>query len=196
MIIEAKSVIDLEHKWHDWVIQGMLANVVRLNDGLIPCLASPPAGPISLRMRLGRLENTQRQDYLTAGIDTFTLRMSGRNERTHSELRRRSKLRADSLSPGVPSQVISDVRHTEPIERFAVLGKHEIAVDDEDYVQPRELWSSVFDEVERKIWVENVSETLEAIPAELKQGVIVMFSKVDSHIGQMMIAKGKEVSHL
>ncbi len=101
-----------------------------------------------------------------------------------------------SLSPGVPSQVISDVRHTEPIERFAVLGKHEIAVDDEDYVQPRELWNRIFDEAERNLWVENVSETLEAIPAELKQAVIAMFSKVDSYIGQMMIAKGKEVSHL
>lgn len=101
-----------------------------------------------------------------------------------------------SLSPGVPSQVISYVRHTEPIERFAVLGKHEIAVDDEDYVQPRELWNRVFDEAERKLWVENVSETLEAIPAALKQAVIAMFSKVDTRIGQMIVAKGKEVSHL
>lgn len=83
------------------------------------------------------------------------------------------------------------MRRTEPIERFAVLGKHEIAADDEDYVQPRELWGRVFD-----VWVENVSETLEAIPAELKQPVIAMFSKVNSHIGQMMIAKGKEFSHL
>lgn len=101
-----------------------------------------------------------------------------------------------SLTPGVPSQVTSHVRHTEPIDRFAVLGQHEIAVDDEDYVQPRELWNRVFDETERKQWVENVSETLESVPAELKQAVIAMFSKVDPHIGQMMVAKGKEVAHL
>lgn len=101
-----------------------------------------------------------------------------------------------SLTLGRPSQVISDVRHTEFIDRFAVLGKHEIAVDDEDYVQPRELWNRVFDETERKQWVENVSETLESIPVELKQAVIAMFSKVDPHLGQMMVAKGKEVSHL
>ncbi|KAJ5885983.1 uncharacterized protein N7473_008657 [Penicillium subrubescens] len=101
-----------------------------------------------------------------------------------------------TLSPGIPSQVTSDVRHTEPIERFAVLGQNEIAVDDEDYVQPRELWNRVFDENERKQWVENVSETLEAVPAELRQAVIAMFSKVDSRIGQLMTAKGKEISHL
>jgi catalase len=76
------------------------------------------------------------------------------------------------------------------------LGQNEIAVDDEDYVQPRELWNRVFDENERKQWVENVSETLDAVPAELRQAVIAMFSKVDSRIGQLMTAKGKEISHL
>jgi catalase len=101
-----------------------------------------------------------------------------------------------TLSPGIPSQVISDVRHTEPIERSAVLGKNEIAVDDEDYVQPRELWNRVFDESERRQWVENVSETLEAVPPELKQAVIAMFGKVDPSIRQLMAAKGKETSHL
>ncbi|KAJ5433603.1 uncharacterized protein N7458_012759 [Penicillium daleae] len=101
-----------------------------------------------------------------------------------------------TLSPGIPSQVISDVRHTEPIERSAVLGKNEIAVDDEDYVQSRELWNRVFDESERRQWVENVSETLEAVPPELKQAVIAMFGKVDPSIRQLMAAKGKETSHL
>lgn len=101
-----------------------------------------------------------------------------------------------TLSPGVPSQVVSDVRHTEPIHRSAVLGKNEIAVDDEDYVQPRELWNRVFDETERKKWVETVSGTLEAVPPGLQQAVIAMFSKVDPRIGQLLAAKGKETSHL
>ncbi|RHZ59721.1 catalase [Aspergillus thermomutatus] len=101
-----------------------------------------------------------------------------------------------TLSPGVPSQVISNVRHTERIAHNATLGQNEIRVDDEDYVQPRELWTRVFDETERREWVANVSETLENVPAPLKEAVIEMFGKVDPQIGQMMSAKTQSSSRL
>ncbi|GAD94110.1 catalase, putative [Paecilomyces variotii No. 5] len=101
-----------------------------------------------------------------------------------------------TLSSGIPSQVLSNVRHTERIERNAVLAQNEIHVDDEDYIQPRELWKRVFDEAEKKQWVATVSETLEGVPPELKEAVIAMFGKVDPQIVQMMAAKTKVNSHL
>ncbi|KAJ5326223.1 Catalase mono-functional heme-containing [Penicillium brevicompactum] len=101
-----------------------------------------------------------------------------------------------SLSPGIPSQPVSDVRHTEPIERNATLGQNELSVEDEDFIQPRELWNRVFDENERRNWVANVSETLEDLPAELRQSVAAMFSKVDLRIGQMLAAKASNSSRL
>jgi catalase len=101
-----------------------------------------------------------------------------------------------TLSPGVPSQVVSDVRHTERIAHNATLGQNEILVDDEDYIQPRELWNRVFDETEKRQWVANVSETLESVPAQLKEAVMAMFSKVDPRIGQLIDAKTKNSSHL
>ena len=101
-----------------------------------------------------------------------------------------------SLSPGVPSQPVSDVRHTEPIERNATLGQNELSVEDEDFIQPRELWNRVFDENERRDWVANVSETLEDLPVELRQSVAAMFSKVDLRIGQMLAAKASNNSRL
>ena len=101
-----------------------------------------------------------------------------------------------TLSPGIPSQAVSDVRHTERIEHNAILAQNEIVVDDEDYVQPRELWNRVFDEAEKRQWVANISETLEDIPAELKEAVMGMFSKVDPRIEQMIGAKTKSSSHL
>lgn len=101
-----------------------------------------------------------------------------------------------TLSPGVPSQVTSDVRHTERIERNAVLGKNEIPIDDEDFIQPRELWNRVFDETEKRKWITNVSETLEDVPTQLREAVIAMFGKVDPQIAQLMIAKTRVSSHL
>jgi catalase len=101
-----------------------------------------------------------------------------------------------TLGRSVPSQVISDVRHAERIEHNALLGQHEIMVDDEDFVQPRVLWNKVFDETERRQWVANVSETLEDVPAQLSEAVAVMFSKVDPQIGQLMATQTKHSSHL
>lgn len=101
-----------------------------------------------------------------------------------------------TLSPGVPSQVVSDVRHTERIKHNATLGQNEILVDDEDYLQPRELWNRVFDETEKRHWVANVSETLEDVSAQLREAVMVMFSKVDPRIGQLIAAKTKSSSRL
>ncbi|KAJ5681583.1 catalase-like domain-containing protein [Penicillium maclennaniae] len=97
---------------------------------------------------------------------------------------------------GVPSQVPSDVRHTERIEQNALLGQHELEVNEEDFIQPRALWNDVFDENERRQWVANVSETLEDVPVELKEAVKGMFSQVDPRIGQLMTAHGKNSSHL
>ncbi|KGO78083.1 Catalase, mono-functional, heme-containing [Penicillium italicum] len=102
----------------------------------------------------------------------------------------------NSLGPGIPSQTVSNVRHTERILRNAVLGHNEILVDDEDFVQPRDLWNRVFDEAERRQWVANVSETLEELPDQLKDAVSAMFSKVDPRIGQLLEAKAKNSSRL
>lgn len=101
-----------------------------------------------------------------------------------------------SLTPGVPSQTVSDVRHTERIAHNVVLGQNEILVDDEDFIQPRDLWNKVFDETERRQWVSNVSETLEEVPDQLKDAVRDMFSKVDSRIGQLLDVKAKNNSRL
>jgi catalase len=101
-----------------------------------------------------------------------------------------------SLSPGVPSQLVSNVRHTEPIAHNAILAQNEIAVDGEDFLQPRELWNRIFDETERRQWVANVSETLEDVPVELREHVVDMFSKVDPRIGEMLTAKVSNSSRL
>jgi catalase len=96
----------------------------------------------------------------------------------------------------VPSQLVSNVRHTEPVAHNAILAQNEIAVDGEDFVQPRELWNRVFDETERRQWVSNVSETLENVPIQLREAVVEMFSKVDSRIGQMLAAKANSSPRL
>lgn len=101
-----------------------------------------------------------------------------------------------SLGAGIPSQVVSNVRHTERIAHNVVLGQNEILVDDEDFIQPRELWNRVFDEPERREWVSNVSETLEEVPDQLKDAVIAMFSKVDPRIGQLLNDKAKNSARL
>ena len=71
---------------------------------------------------------------------------------------------------------------------------NEIPVDDEDYVQPRDLWRRVFDDAEKEKFVTNVVGSLGGVPAPLREAVVAMFSKVDGEIGQRMMGKIKEDS--
>ena len=99
------------------------------------------------------------------------------------------------LSPGVNSQANNQVRHLEQFAPTATLGLNEIPVDDEDFVQPRELWSRVFDDAERKLWVQNVTASLADVPAPLKEAAAAMFGRVDPRITDMIMRKLKENSH-
>ncbi|KAJ5692475.1 hypothetical protein N7462_001898 [Penicillium macrosclerotiorum] len=101
-----------------------------------------------------------------------------------------------SLSRVVPNHPVSFVRHTERLQRDAILGPHEIPVDEEDFQQPRDLWSKVFDENEKSRWISNVSESLEGVSEELRQAVIAMFSKVEPEIGERIANQFREVSRL
>lgn len=101
-----------------------------------------------------------------------------------------------TLTPGVVSQSVQDVRHNEWLRSGAVLGLNEIPVDDEDFVQPRALWNNVFDEAERRKWVANVTESLEGVLPEIQQATIAMFSRVEPRIGQMMEAQLKGSARL
>lgn len=101
-----------------------------------------------------------------------------------------------TLTPGVRSQSVQEVRHNEFLRSGGVLGLNEIPVDDEDFVQPRELWTKVFDEAERRKWIANVSETLEDVPPQIRDATIAMFSRVDPRIGQMIEAKLKGSARL
>lgn len=100
-----------------------------------------------------------------------------------------------SLSPGVVSRTAAQARHNERIQSF-VLAQHEIQVDDEDFVQPRDLWNRVFDEAERRTWVANVAETLVEVPAPLREAVVEMFGRVDARLAQMLGGKLKDSSRL
>ena len=101
-----------------------------------------------------------------------------------------------SLTPGVRSDRAQEVRHTERLQAGATLGLNEIAVDEEDFVQPRELWRRVFDEAERQRWVANVAGTLGAVSPQLRTEVIGMFSNVDHRIGQMLVSQLNGTSRL
>ncbi|KAK1763180.1 catalase-like domain-containing protein [Phialemonium atrogriseum] len=101
-----------------------------------------------------------------------------------------------TLSPGVSTRAITQIRHLERVLPTATLGLNEIPVDDEDFEQPRDLWKRVFDEPERAQWVLNVSGTLEDVPAPLRVAVQTMFTKVDPRIGQLLAAMVKENPHL
>ena len=101
-----------------------------------------------------------------------------------------------TLTPGVVSQSVQDVRHNEWLRSGAVLGLNEIPVDDEDFVQPRDLWNRVFDEAERRTWVANVAETLVEVPAPLREAVVEMFGRVDARLAQMLGGKLKDSSRL
>ncbi|KAL6415795.1 catalase [Ilyonectria robusta] len=102
-----------------------------------------------------------------------------------------------TLSPGVSTKSITQIRHLERVASTATLGLNEIPVDEEDFVQPRELWTRVFDEREKSSWIEAISGTLLDVPTPLRESVIAMFSKVDPIIGRLMLVKIKEgLSHL
>ncbi|PWY67140.1 catalase [Aspergillus heteromorphus CBS 117.55] len=101
-----------------------------------------------------------------------------------------------TLAPGVRSETVPNVRHTEWLRSGAVLGLNAIPVDDEDFVQPRALWNDVFDEAERRQWVANVTASLEGVLPEIQQATIAMFSRVEPRIGQMMEAKLKGSARL
>lgn len=85
---------------------------------------------------------------------------------------------------------------TERIESNAILTQNEIQVDDEDYIQPRELWIRVFDSKERRLWISNVQETLETVPPQLRAAVAAMFSNVDARIGQALSAEVKSSARI
>lgn len=99
-----------------------------------------------------------------------------------------------TLSPGVPARSMYQIRHLERVAPTANLGLNELPVTDEDYEQPRELWRRVFDDQERAEWVSAITGTLKDVPAPLREAVLAMFSKVDSQIGQQMLARMKEDS--
>ncbi|BCR99643.1 catalase [Aspergillus luchuensis] len=101
-----------------------------------------------------------------------------------------------TLTPGVFSQSVQEVRHHEWLRSGAVLGLNEIPVDDEDFVQPRALWNNVFDETERSLWVDNVAGALEGVVPEIQKATIAMFSRVEPQIGQRLEAKLKSSSRL
>lgn len=101
-----------------------------------------------------------------------------------------------TLTPGVFSQSVQEVRHHEWLRSGAVLGLNEIPVDDEDFVQPRALWNNVFDEAERSLWVDNVAGALEGVVPEIQKATIAMFSRVEPQIGQRLEAKLKSSSRL
>ncbi|CAK7238098.1 catalase A [Sporothrix eucalyptigena] len=97
-----------------------------------------------------------------------------------------------TLSPGVPARAVTQIRHLESVPRTSSFGLNEIPVDEEDYVQPRQLWQRVFDDAERKKWVGNCAGALRDVPAPLRNAVVQMFSKVDPLIGKMLTAKMNE----
>lgn len=101
-----------------------------------------------------------------------------------------------SLSPGIRSNTVREIQHTEKLRSDGALGLNEVPVTDDDFVQSRELWHKVFDEAERRRWVENVSETLEDLPEALKEDVIAMFSKVDPKISRMIVSALNGSAHI
>ena len=88
------------------------------------------------------------------------------------------------------------IRHDEWLRGGTALGLNEIRDTDDDYVQPRKLWRTVFDDAERKLWVSNVAGSLEGVSEDLKKRVIEMFGRVDSEMGNMLVAEVKESAKL
>lgn len=110
-----------------------------------------------------------------------------------------SYVRNGSMAHGIRSESASTaqaMRHDEWLRGGTALGLNEIPDTEDDYVQPRELWRRVFDDAERRLWVSNVAGSLEGVSDELKTGVIEMFRRVDSEMGNMLAAKVKETARL
>lgn len=102
-----------------------------------------------------------------------------------------------TLSTGrISQQTVYNTPVTERIERNAILAQNEIQADNEDYVQPRDFWIRVMDDDERRLWISNVAETLEAVPPQLRAAVAAMFSNVDARIGQALSAGIKSSAHI
>ena len=88
------------------------------------------------------------------------------------------------------------IRHHEWLRGGTALGLNEIRDTDDDYVQPRKLWRTVFDDAERKLWASNVAGSLVGVSEDLKKRVIEMFGRVDSGMGSMLAAEVKESAKL
>lgn len=102
-----------------------------------------------------------------------------------------------TLGPGVTSRrLTTQLRHAESIESDVVLGLNEIEVDEEDFEQPRQLWTKVFDNQEKFKWASNVKETLVDVPAGLREAVIAMFSRVHPTIGGMLASQDISRAHM
>jgi catalase len=102
-----------------------------------------------------------------------------------------------TLSPGRPSQAVTQIRHTERISASASLGLNAISVDETDFVQPRILWTKVFDDKEREAWVANVADSLRDVPGPLSRAVAEMFGRVDSGIAVMILGTlNQDSAHL
>lgn len=100
-----------------------------------------------------------------------------------------------TLSPGVSTRSITQIQHNEKLFPRAGLGLNEIPVDEEDFVQPRDLWRRVFSAEEKAKWVSTATGTLGDVPAPLREAVIAMFGRVDPDLAYQMMAKAKENSH-
>ncbi|KAL4886163.1 catalase-like domain-containing protein [Aspergillus karnatakaensis] len=101
-----------------------------------------------------------------------------------------------SISPGVRSAAVQDVRHNDWLRSGGVLGLNEIAVTEEDFVQPRELWRRVFDADEKRLFVGNVVESLSGCPGWLVEKVVALFGRVDGEIARGLEGRLREVARL
>lgn len=99
-----------------------------------------------------------------------------------------------TLSPGIASQAVTQIRHAERIPASATWGLNEVPVGDEDFVQPRALWTQVFDDEERSRWVGNVADTLREVPVPLKKAVAEMFGRVEPEIAVLIMQRLNEGS--
>ena len=69
-IVHAEAILDLEDEWHTWVVDEVLADVARVDNG-VDAMALQLAGGANAaeHEQLRSLENTLGQDDLTAGIE-------------------------------------------------------------------------------------------------------------------------------
>ncbi|KAH6986563.1 catalase P1 [Ilyonectria sp. MPI-CAGE-AT-0026] len=84
-----------------------------------------------------------------------------------------------TLSPGISTKSITQIRHLERVASTATLGLNEIPVDEEDFR-------------EKSSWIEAITGTLRDVPTPLRESMITMFSKVVPIIGRLMLMTSKE----